>query len=136
MGKFVVATQDPTLQSDFHSYGNVSLMVLTKIPIIRFVNTNVLDFMPLSDKAEKEIEKKEQKKYLPNEEEMKEVRAIQLEERKEQFREKLEQLKKESGMSGDKLKKRAKGPNPLSVLKKKKPIASPGPFISPTEEAT
>jgi hypothetical protein len=89
------------------------------VPVLRFVNSNVLDFMKPSDAALKLFEKVDKKKYLPTQEEMKEVRVAQKEDREENKKRTIERIRKSFQRLGVTLKSKAKGPNPLSMKKKK-----------------
>ena len=88
--------------------------------MIRFVNTNVLDFMKPSEKMMKLIEKSDRKKYLPTQEEQKAIKVAKIEEREEIRKQRILKIKKAVASLGIQLKKRARGPNPLSVIKKVK----------------
>lgn len=88
--------------------------------MFRFVNTNVLDLMKPSDKMAELIENSANKKYMPTPEEMKEVKAANKEEYEKEKKERLLKIRRAAELQGIQLKKRAKGPNPLSVQKKKK----------------
>lgn len=92
---------------------------MTKVPVIRFVNTNVLDVMKPSEKMEKLIEKLDRKKYMPTQEEMKAVKEVEKEEAEERKKQQIQKIRRAAELLGVQLKKRAKGPNPLSVLSKK-----------------
>lgn len=87
--------------------------------MIRYVNSNVLDVMKPSEQMEKLIAKKDKQKYLPTPEEMKAVKAVEKEEAEQERKERLLKIRRAAELQGIKLKKRAKGPNPLSVLRKK-----------------
>jgi len=108
--KFLVATQDGELQNDLNTIG--------RVPVLRFVNSNVLDLMKTSEEFDKLISKKDKKKYLPTQEEMKAVRQVQKEEDEERRKERILQIRRNAELLGVQLKKRAKGPNPLAVQKK------------------
>lgn len=66
------------------------------------------------------IEKDDKKKYLPTPEEMKLVKIAKKEELEEIRKERINKIRRAAELQGIQLKKRAKGPNPLSVLTKKK----------------
>lgn len=89
------------------------------MPVIRFVNTNVLDVMKPSEKMEQLIAKRDKKKYLPTPEEMKAVNEVEKQEEEERKKEQIKRIRRAAELLGIQLKKRAKGPNPLSVMKKK-----------------
>ena len=87
--------------------------------MLRFVNTNVLDFMKPSDVALRLFEKVDKKKYLPSEQEAKEIRAARKGDREENRQRSIERIRKAFQRLGVALKPKAKGPNPLSMKKKK-----------------
>lgn len=87
--------------------------------MLRYVNTNVLDLMKPSEQMEKLIAKKDKKKYLPTQEEMKAVKVVEREESEKRRKESILRIRRAAELLGIQLKKRAKGPNPLSNLKKK-----------------
>lgn len=89
------------------------------MPVLRFVNTNVLDFMKPSDAALRLFEKVDKKKYLPSQDEVKEIKAARKEEREENRKRMIERIRKSFQRLGVPLKPKAKGPNPLSMKKKK-----------------
>ena len=73
-----------------------------------------------SDTALRMIEKMDKKKYLPTQDEMKEIKEVKNEEKEKQRKEKIERIRRAAQLQGVMLKKRAKGPNPMSIKKKKK----------------
>lgn len=73
-----------------------------------------------SETALKQIEKIDKRKYLPTQDEMKEIKVAQKEEKEEERKAKIERIRRAAQLQGVMLKKRAKGPNPLSIKKKKK----------------
>lgn len=87
--------------------------------MLRYINSNVLDVMKPSEQMEKLIAKKDKKKYLPTQEEMKAVKAANKEEAEELKKERILKIRRTAELLGIQLKKRAKGPNPLSVQTKK-----------------
>ena len=93
---------------------------MNQVPILKFVNSNVLDLLKMSDKSMALIGKKDLEKYVPNEEEMKKVIEARKEEREIERQKRIARIKKAREQSAVKLKKRAKAPNPLSCIKKKK----------------
>lgn len=72
-----------------------------------------------SDTTLKIFEKLDKKKYLPTQEEMKQVKEVKIEEKEENRKKKIERIRKSINALGIQLKSRAKGPNPLSKKKKK-----------------
>ena len=107
----LVATQDDELLEDLGKNG--------RTPRIRFVNGNVLDVMKVSEQGLEMIQKLDKKKYLPTPEEMKEVKIVTKEMKEEERRQRIEKIRRAAQLLGEKLRKRAKGPNPLSVPKKR-----------------
>lgn len=75
--------------------------------------------MALSSKTEEIIEKKDKKKYLPSAEELKAIKAQKLEDKEALRLKRIETIRKAINSQGVRLKTKAKGPNPLSVKKKK-----------------
>ena len=110
-GYLSVATQDEKLQQE--------LLAVGKVPVIRFVNNNVLDVMPMSNQAQALIQKADVKKYLPTDEEMKAIKEAKKEEREARRKQLIEKIRKETLSQGIRLKKRAKAPNPLAAKKKR-----------------
>lgn len=111
--RYIVGTCDPKLMEE--------LQELPNVPVIRFINSNVLDFMKLSPKALQEIELNDKGKYLPSEGEMLKVKKLKKTIKEEKKQKIIEDMRRGAQINGVQLKKRAKGPNPLSVKKKKKP---------------
>lgn len=89
------------------------------MPVIRYINSNVLDVMKPSEQMEKLIAKRDKKKYLPTQEEMKAVKVANKEEAEQLRKERIQKIRRTAELLGIQLKKRAKGPNPLAVQKKK-----------------
>lgn len=75
--------------------------------------------MKPSEKMDQLVAKKDKKKYLPTPEEMKAVKELQKEEEEEEKKEAIRKIRRAADLMGIQLKKRAKGPNPLSVMGKK-----------------
>ena len=110
---YLVASQDNDLMED--------LAINGKTPRIRFVNGNVLDVMKMSEQGLQMIEKIDKKKYLPTADELKEVHAMNKEVKEQQRKDQIERIRRAAQLLGERLKKRARGPNPLSVPKRKRP---------------
>ena len=87
--------------------------------MIRYLNSNVLDVMKPSEQMDKLVAKKDKKKYLPTQEEMKAVKEANKEEAALLKKERIKKIRRTAELLGIQLKKRARGPNPLSVQRKK-----------------
>jgi hypothetical protein len=74
--------------------------------------------MKPSDAALKLFEKVDKKKFLPSQQEAKEIKAARREEREENRQRSIERIRKAFSRLGIALKPKAKGPNPLSMKKK------------------
>jgi U3 small nucleolar RNA-associated protein 23 len=111
MGNLLVASQDNELLEDLGKNG--------RTPRIRFVNGNVLDVVKMSEEGTQMIEKLDKKKYLPTPDEMKAVQAVNKEVKEQERKDQIEKIRRAAQLLGEKLKKRARGPNPLSVPKKR-----------------
>jgi hypothetical protein len=76
--------------------------------------------MKPSEKMLQLVKNSSANKYMPTPEEMQQVKAANKEEREQEKKEKILKIRRAAELQGVQLKKRAKGPNPLAIQKKKK----------------
>jgi hypothetical protein len=92
---------------------------VNQVPILKFVNSNVLDLLKMSDKSMALIGKKDLEKFVPNEEEMKKVIEARKEEREIERQKRIARIKKAREQSAVKLKKEPRHPTPFHASKRK-----------------
>ncbi|KAL4450494.1 hypothetical protein ABPG74_019392 [Tetrahymena malaccensis] len=112
--RYWVMTQDEELREYFNQFYPIPLFWISKDLKFTIEEPN--------KKCQKEIEKKKHNKYLPSEKELAVIKQVQKEQKEEQLKKYFQKIDKIKNEMNIRVKKPARGPNPLSVQKKKEKI--------------
>ena len=108
--QYIVATCDKKLIKELDK--------IPKVPIITFVSDNVVEVREPSYASRAIVEKKARNKLDPSAREKEVINRFNKELKESEIKKGIEKFRKNCNRLGVKIKKKAKGPNPLSCLKK------------------